>query len=63
MTSNERDFKNITISPTVHRLLKVEAAKQGRPLKAVTDEALLEYLARRQARNYVKEATHDDLAT
>ena len=55
-TNNERDFKNVTISPTVHRLLKIESAKQGRAIKSVLDEAILEYLARRQARNYVKEA-------
>ena len=59
MIENERDFKNVTISPTVHRLLKIEAAMQGRAIKSVTDEALLEYLARRQARNYVKEADHE----
>ena len=54
MNDNERNFKNITISPTVHRLLKIEAAKQGRKIKEVTDEAILEYLARREAREYVK---------
>jgi len=55
MNDNERNFKNITISPTVHRLLKIEAAKQGRKIKEVTDEAILEYLARREAREYVRE--------
>ena len=58
MNDNERNFKNITISPTVHRLLKIEAAKQGRKIKEVTDEAILEYLARREAREYVKECEH-----
>ena len=56
--------KQILVNETVHRLIGIYAAKQTpkRSIKSCAEEAILEYLARRQAREYVKEAEHD-LAT
>ena len=62
MNTNKWNYKTLAIAPKVHQLLAMQAAKEGRPNRAVAEEAILEYLARREAREYVKEAEHD-LAT
>jgi hypothetical protein len=51
---NAKVDKHIVVSEKTHYLISVYAAEQRRTIGSIADEAILEYLARREAREYVK---------
>jgi hypothetical protein len=43
----DKEFQNVQVKESTHRKLKVLAAKEGRVIKHLTDELLLDALKRR----------------
>ena len=46
--------KQVLVAPELHYRLKVRAAEEGRPVKAVAEDAIVAYLARFSGRGHDK---------
>lgn len=46
--ADERDAKVVVVNPSLHRRMKVLAAKEGTTIQALTEEAIMKLLGDRE---------------